>query len=611
MNRSTIKRLANGAALYCLLWLVSACGGGQQATTDAQTSQVLVKTQAAETAPKAQPDPREMTAAINYQRTVSPDSIEMDASTLSVPSAARFLSQASFGATDDEVAKVQARWRKGWLQDQFSLPNSINYFDRVLVEQTEWARVNGSTIAQAPTEITDSVVWQSYVTAPDQLRKRVGYSLSQILVVSLEGLALGKGNNGLAGAAYLDVLEKHAFGNYRDLLTDITLNPAMGYYLSTKNNQKADLATGRVPDENYAREVMQLFTIGLVELRPDGNPKKDGARQTIPTYKLADVTEMARVYTGWNFDRSLGNAEANRIPMRVLPALASPEEVNVFCKTADRASCQHYDPLPTKPTVEAINARLKWALDLLFLDPNVGPFIAKQLIQRLVTSNPSPDYVTRVAAKFDNNGTGVRGDMKAVVEAILLDEEALNAEIRASEAWGKLREPVLRFTQMARHLRMQSSTRVWAINNESDPAYGLGQSPLRSPSVFNFYRPGYIPPNTTKPKWPAGMVAPEFQITTQTSVPGFVNRIHNLIATPPAGITLDHGADTALADTPRALVNRLNNLFAHRSLTPTAVDRIVAALTAIPTEDTGAYRLQRARAALLLTMASPQTITLK
>jgi uncharacterized protein (DUF1800 family) len=617
MNSSPIKRLASIATLYSLLWLVSACGGGQSSTTaDPQSGQAMVKTQATKAPLTAQSDPRELTAAINYQRIFSTESTETAAPSLSAPSAARFLSQTSFGATDDEVSKVQAGWRKGWLQEQFALPNSINYFDRVLKEQNDWAQqqpTGKQDRALAPTEITDSVIWQSYITAPDQLRKRIGYSLSQILVVSLDGLGLGKGNNGLAGAAYLDVLEKHAFGNYKDLLREMTLNPAMGYYLSTKGNQRADLATGRVPDENYAREVMQLFTIGLVELRPDGTPKKDASRQPIPTYTQSDVTEMAKVFTGWDFDRSLGAVETYRMPMRLREKLnlSSPEDVNIFCKVlGDLRTCQTYSLSAGGSPAE----RLEWALiEQLFMKPNMGPFMAKQLIQRLVTSNPSPDYVTRVAAKFDDAGDALhtRGDMKAVIEAILLDEEALSGEIRATTSWGKLREPVLRFTQMARHLRMQSNTSVWPISVESDPAYGLGQSPLRSPSVFNFYRPGYTPPNNAKPKWPTGMVAPEFQITTETSVPGFLNRVHNFIATPPAAVTLDHSLDMALADTPRGLVNRLNNLFAHQSMTPATVDRIVAAVNAIPVEDTGAYRLQRARAALLLTMASPQTITLK
>jgi len=462
----------------------------------------------------------------------------------------------------------------------------------------------GRDIRNAPTRITDAVIWQTYITAPDQLRKRVGYSLSQILVTSMDGFSSGSGGNGLLGAGYLDVLEKHAFGNYRDLLKEVTLNPAMGYYLSMKGNQKADPATGRVPDENFAREVMQLFTIGLVELQNNGQPKLDPAdpsAKPIPTYDLETVTQIARVFTGWDSDRSVPDPEPLRRPMVLRANLSSPEDVNIFGKTYVLSSGSPAD-------------RLDWALDLLFNHPNVGPFIGKQLIQRLVTSNPSPDYVARVADKFNNNGAGVRGDMKAVIEAILLDREALLSETNAPADWGKLREPVLRLTQTARHLRMQSSNSVWPINNESAAAYGLAQSPMRSPSVFNFYRPGYVAPRTALA--PLGKVAPEFQITTETSVPGYVNRMHGFLQTPGTGATLDFSREMALADDPAALVARLNDYFAHGSLSPSTVSRIVAAISAIrpagePGGSNGDYRLQRAQTAVLLTLASPQTITLK
>jgi uncharacterized protein (DUF1800 family) len=613
MNQHLFKKWV-GAALVCALpYFLTACGGGQTGESDSRSPSTSAQSVNAKSTVSgattstsggtSQPHPNEIEAAAAYARAHA--DTPSAGPVISTASAARFLSQASFGATDEEVAKVKSLWRKGWLDAQFTTPAQGSYFDRVAKEQRAWADQSADRdIRNAPTSITDAVIWQNYITAPDQLRKRVGYSLSQILVTSMDGFSSGASGNGLLGAGYLDVLEKHAFGNYRELLKEVTLNPAMGYYLSMKGNQKADAKTGRVPDENYAREIMQLFTIGLVQLQNNGEPvvdTSDPGSKPIPTYDLETVTQMARVFTGWDWDRSAAYPEQFRRPMALRKNLSSPEPVIVFGQTYDL-------------TTGSPEARLDWALDLLFNHPNVGPFIGKQLIQRLVTSNPSPDYVARVAAKFNNNGAGVRGDMKAVIEAILLDREALLNETNPPAEWGKLREPVLRLTQAARHLRMQSGTSVWPITNESDPAYGLAQSPLRAPSVFNFYRPGYVAPRTALA--PLGKVAPEFQITTETSVPGYVNRMHRFLQTPGIGATLDYSREVALADDPARLVSRLNDYFAHGSLSPATVNRIVAAVSAIkPTGEPGGtdgdYRLQRARTGLLLTLASPQTITLK
>jgi uncharacterized protein (DUF1800 family) len=623
MNRNSINRWAGTAVLCVLPYFLTACGGGQSGGVEANNNSSLAEPASSKTTSASstnstsngttQRHPNEVEAAVAYARAYSP--LATSALVIAQPSAARFLSQASFGATDEEVAKVQTLWRQGWLQQQFAMPQGASHFDRVLAAQVSWAAQEpGRDIRKAPASIPDSTIWQSYITDPDQLRKRVGYSLSQLLVTSLEGFSSGTSGNGLLAAAYLDVLEKNAFGNYRNLLKEVTLNPAMGYYLSMKGNQRANASTGRVPDENYAREIMQLFTIGLVELQDNGLPKtttNDPSAQTIPTYDLNDVTQMARVFTGWDWNYKVGASERYRTPMVLNASLSSPEDVRVFCKDpSSPAGCKIY----SMGNGGSPEARLEWALDVLFNHPNVGPFIGKQLIQRLVTSNPSTDYVARVAAKFNNNGAGVRGDMKAVIEAILLDREALMNEVNPPQDWGKLREPVLRLTQLARHLRMQSSADLWPIGNESDPAYGLGQSPMRAPSVFNFYRPGYVAPRT--PLSAAGKVAPEFQITTETSVPGYVNRVHRFMQTPGEGTQLDYSRDMALADDPARLVDHLNNYFAHRNMSPATVSRITAAISAIkpagqPGGSSGDYRLHRVQTALLLTLASPQTIVLK
>lgn len=600
-HQRQVKRWGAGLLGSLVLVLQAACGGGSSgggAESGAQAAAATLAKPLAVSSVGLQAPAGELQAATAVRSATG----QAGAGDKAMPasSAVRFLAQASFGATDAEVQNVQKLWRHGWLQQQFAMPQGQSYWDRVKAGQVAWANEEpGRLPEKAPASITDAAIWQSYVTSPDQLRKRVGYALSQILVTSMEGFSSGSGGNGLLGAGYLDVLERHAFGNYRDLLKDVTLNPAMGYYLSIKNNQKADAKTGRVPDENYAREVMQLFTIGLVELDSGGQPKPGPEPgTTIPTYTQDTVTQLARVFTGWNWDRSGAADEQFRKPMLLRAGQSSPEDVEVFGQTYSLKAAGH-----TPAT------RLDWALDLLFNHPNTGPFVGKQLIQRLVTSNPSPDYVARVSAKFNDNGAGVRGDMKAVIDQVLRDPEALMAESGPpSPAWGKLREPVLRFTQLARHLGMSATTPNWPIGNLSDPALGLGQSPMRSPSVFNFYRPGYVPPKT---KFAAlGAVAPEFQITTDVSVPGYVNFVHRFMAKPPKGTVLDYSRDTALAGNATELVARLNLMLSNNAMAAGTVSRIVSAVNALPAGD--AKDLQtRAQTALLLTLAAPETITLK
>ena len=370
------------------------------------------------------------------------------------------------------------------------------------------------------------------MNAPDQLRRRVVHALMQIMVVS-------QADSGLYDHArpfgqYLDNLGKHAFGNFRALLEDVALSPVMGMYLSHIRNQKADpivtsasgvtKGTGRMPDENFAREVMQLFSIGLYQLNLDGSTKSDAAGKQIETYTNADVEGLARVFTGWSWDMAdgtnanstfkwggpgrydtTGSARFDLKPMRVYPA---------FHETGAKTFLGITIPAGTTGA-----SSMRIALDTLFNHPNVGTFIGKQLIQRLVSSNPSAGYVQYVAQKFNDNGKGVRGDMAAVITAVLQHPEARGEP--TPEA-GKLKEPVLRTTQALRALQATSLTGKWMINDTS-----LLQEPLHSPSVFNFYRPGYVPPNTDIAN--RAMVAPEFQIANESSVANWTNYVYALI----------------------------------------------------------------------------------
>ncbi|MEY2844423.1 MAG: hypothetical protein RI920_2460, partial [Pseudomonadota bacterium] len=439
--------------------------------------------------------------------------------TLPARSAVRFLNQATFGATDAEVAKVEKDWRWGWMQAQFAMPITETHWGRVKARQAIW--LSQGTVAaprdikDAPGVLFDYSTWESYFTAPDQLRKRVGYALSQIMVTSMNGFVGGGRFTALTGAAYLDVLERNAFGNFRQLLEDVTLSPAMGYYLSMRGSQKEQKnAQGqvlRVPDENYAREVMQLFTIGLNKLNLDGTVQTDSDGKPLPSYEPKDVAQLARVFTGWDLDAPSPDPDALRYsnPMKNIKALHETGASTVL----------------GQPIAAGLTGQesLDKALDILFEHPNVGPFIGKQLIQRLVTSNPSPEYVARVASRFNDNGQGVRGDMRAVIDAVLRDPEAMTPMniVRPAPGWGKLREPVLKLSAFLRAFPHASDSGDFKVGNTDNPGNALGQSPMRSPSVFNFYRPGYVPPGSAAAA--AGLAEPELQLAHETSVAGYVN----------------------------------------------------------------------------------------
>lgn len=523
---------------------------------------------------------------------------------ISDKSAVRFLNQATFGSTEAEIATVQRLGRRGWLQAQFALPVGRTMWDSVKADLAAWLGENpGSSPNQAPLAVWDWSVWEAYMSAPDQLRKRVGYALSQIMVVSAPDLFASGEKRALQAAGFVDVLEAGAFGNFRQLIEDVSLNPAMGYYLSHRANRKADYPGGdqtkpplRVPDENYAREVMQLFTIGLIELNLDGTAKLDASGLPKATYTEADVQGLARVFTGWDWTTGsdLENFERFRQPMLHIADRHAPEAKQFLGVTI---------PAHTNGPES-----LRIALDTLFNHPNTAPFISKQLIQRLVTSNPSPNYVRRVASRFVNNGRGERGDMKAVIEAVLLDAEATfegGTRIR-----GKLREPVLRYTTFARAFGVSNGNQgeIWRVAETTDPATALGQSPLRAPSVFNFYRPGYVPPNSGIAD--KGLVAPEFQITTDTSLPGYVNFMRLQLTAPSGNLTYDYSGELLLAANPTALVDRLNLKLTNGAMSEATFEAITFTVAALPA-GTAAQKLKRVRTAILMTLAAPEFIVQK
>lgn len=504
--------------------------------------------------------------------------------------AARFLQQAQFSASDADIAAVQAQGYAGWLDAQMARGTSTTGWDWLMGHGYNQfsIRYNNS--------YADHMIWNQLLTAPDPVRKRVALAWSEIMVVSTS--TLDGTWPSFAMAAYWDLLNQHAFGNYRQLLEAITLNPAMGAFLNTRGNKKAN-ASGRVPDENYAREVMQLFSIGLYELNTDGTLRGGAAKET---YGPADVSNLARIFTGYNLNSPNRQHETDpqpfRVPMVLNASDHSPEPASFLGQTVgsgDGAS------------------RLRLALDILFNHPNVGPFIGRQLIQRLVTSDPSPAYVGRVAAAFNNNGAGQRGDLRAVTRAVLADPEARQDPSLKGTTWGKLREPMIRFVQWARTFGATSADGKWILWDMSDASTQLGQSPLRSPSVFNFFRPGYVPPGTELAR--RGQTAPEFQLTNENSVAGYINFMHGVIAwgygAAASRISVpDYTREMALVNDPAALVDRLNLLLAGGQLSAATLTTIRNAITTInPGSDWG--RKTRVWSAIVLVMACPEYLVQK
>lgn len=531
--------------------------------------------------------------------------------------AARFLLQAQFNASDTAIAALRSQGYATWLAAQIAVPASASIGGFDWLTSRGYGSLDTTTAYYDQTYPADCMVWSQLITSGDGVRKRVALALSEFFVLSVAGLNINWASQ--AVAAWWDLLSANAFGNYRSLLEAVTLSPAMGAYLNTLGNLKEDAASGRLPDENYGREVMQLFTLGLALLNLDGTEKRDASNNRIDTYGATDVTNLARVFTGWKLDttqgaptvvagnRSIANLNGVRVPMALTAANHTALGSSFLGATI--------------PANTDGKAALKIALDALFYHPNVGPFFGKQMIQRLVTSNPSPAYVARVAKAFNDNGQGVRGDLTAVFAAVLLDDEARGPAGLTSTGFGKLREPMLRFVQWARSFGLTSARGSWKIGDLSNPATQLGQSPLRPPSVFNYFRPGYVPPSTALS---ASLTpAPEFQLVNESSVGGYLNYLLAVVRNglyvnapdqPNNGSTAANGydittpytAEMALAPDAAALVRRLNLLLCAGQLSAANQSLIVTALnaTALTASSADSAKRDRVAAAVLLVMAS-------
>ena len=498
--------------------------------------------------------------------------------------ASRFLAQASMGATRTMIDTVVSRRYEGWIDDQFALPRATSHWD--------WLVANGYTAA-ANINVEaglDATLWRQMIVEPDQLRQRIGMALLDLLVVGVGGINLNWKQ--FTVAAYVDVLLDNAFGNYRTILDVITTNAAMGSFLTFIGNRKANATTGAQPDENYARELMQLFTLGLYQLNADGSVKTN-AGVPMETYAPADVAGLARVFTGLSLASTVSTTpDRYRQPLVMNAALNETGTASFLGATTSGGGM----------------AAVKFALDTIFAHPNLPPFVSKQLIQRLVTSNPTPAYVGRVAAAFADNGSGVRGDMKAVIKAILLDVEARSDTALTSTTAGKLREPVMRLTAWARLAKIASPANLWAFGDTSSQSTRLGQAMGRSTTVFNFFRPAYTPPASGISN--AGLVAPEFQITNEQSVVAYVNYMQGLVANGTGDMKPDYADLVAKAADSTALVDEVNLILAAGQLSTATATAIRAAVDSVSATATNGP-INRVGIAVLLTLASPDFLTLR
>lgn len=537
--------------------------------------------------------------------------------------ASRFLSQAGIGSTYEEILSLSDTGLEDWLDQQFAIPRGFNCSENVTATTT--IKNNGlmdPNNTGAYLHFWDYAYWEYAFTNDDVLRQRIAFALSEILVISQNS---SFGENAYAFSNYYDLLLDNAFGNYYDILRAVTFNPAMGVYLTYLNNPKQHInGDGQVifPDENYAREVMQLFTIGLCELEMDGTCKLDGNGTPIPTYDNQDIAEFAKIFTGLTY------ADAPRFP-------GYPMDYQLTFTMPMVMYNEYHEPGPKtllngtviseRASVDGV-ADIEAALTNLFEHPNVGPFVGKFLIQRLVTSNPSPAYIERVAKAFNGESeySAVRGDMKGLIKAILLDEEARDCAAQADDSFGRLREPFLRYMQVCQSFNASNENGHYR-NATSSIMQFFGQKPFTSPSVFNFFQSDYQP---IGPIEEANLVAPEFQITNSQTIAGYMNALNQWLffdnVTNDGGFGFEEPYDpnnkTRLVFTEElkltdddqliALVDRLDLILSHGALSTRSKDLILEVLQGIALEGSEEViernRLIRVKMAVFLIMANPE-----
>jgi len=487
----------------------------------------------------------------------------------------RFLAQATFGTNLDYIKSVAENPFEDWIDNQFSInsPSFQELTQTTFNEARSLYLSNGGDPDNYENPTWEHFMyawWQGNIKNEDLLRQRVTLALSEILVISRDS---NLGQYGMGFGDYYDVLKDNAFGNFKNLLKDVTLHPMMGIYLSHYNNPKSIPDRNIHPDENFAREIMQLFTIGLYELNQNGTYVLDGEGQKIPTYDNDDIKEFAKIFTGLGPsgvedkfpDRDPKFGQGHYFARKDMPMIMYDD----WHQTGEKKLLNGY----TVPNGQSGMQDIDAAINHLFNHQNTAPFIAFRLIQQLVKSNPSPAYVSRVSSAF-NNTKGVRGDMKAVIKAILLDDEARSCSWIENPKSGKLIEPMMRYFNVVRQIDLDNEDgRYWNIAYDFYKA--TGQAPLSAPSVFNFFLPEYVPNSEFTD---AKLVAPEFEIHNSATSINYLNQVDSWTNTrwydvlrtwglELEGTTLDFEGLKYYAKDSEVLVNQLDKLFTGSSLT--------------------------------------------
>jgi len=527
--------------------------------------------------------------------------------------ASRFLSQASLGYDYSDITSVTQTGIEAWIENQLNTPRQFTLESKIRQYHQMVKDSTNTPTSGAGNRLWDYAWWQYLMTSPDDLRQRVALALSEMLVIS-ENSAFS--NNAYAMGVYYDKLMNHSFGNYRHLLRDITFNPAMGTYLTYLNNPKANPALNQFPDENYSRELMQLFTIGTVMLNNDGTTILDNNGLPVPSYDNEDIIEFSKIFTGLTWaDRT----QWNRSALNDTSYIADMVMWNTWHEPGVKNLLNGY-VVPNRNPVDGV-ADISDALDNLFNHQNTPPFVCRFLIQRLVTSNPSPAFINRVVNIFINNGQGTRGDLAAVVKAILLDPEAKSCNSGENIEFGMLREPFIRYVQINK--AFNASTLSGNYRNDMSYVYQYtGQRPLSSPSVFNFFQQDFQPIGAIEE---AGLVAPEFQITDAQTIAGYINGLYRWIINGDIADEYDlfsnetdaHYADEISVidvsgeniftdnDKLHILMDRLNLLLAHGRVSDTSLNTIIQVLREFP-NNTTTEKQDRTKLAIYLLMTSPE-----
>lgn len=588
-------------------------------------------------------------------------------STISAPA---FINRATFGATDDAVARFQQMGLSAWFAAQVqaaptpggaagfwsSTPNF--HLQWIMRRQADFAAayqtavaaagagsVAASNIHQQPLKSTQfqESFWARAVLGDDQLRHRMALALSEIFVVSFESSTMTP----RIAASWFDMLSANAFGRYVDLLKAVTLHPAMGLYLNITGNQQADTDPTRHPDQNYAREVLQLMSVGLVSLNADGSTQVDVTGASPPPFSYPDIVALANVFTGWgwyaktptatSFSRQPANGTDLTSP-DVQTLIPYPIYHSQLSKTVIGAIIPAYTgPAPTTSAgLAALGAyqtqSLTTALNVISAQPNVAPFIGRRLIQRFVTSNPSAAYVGRVAAAFtgDPSKPDTYGNLLTTLTAVLTDPEAQSVAVASGNTFGKLREPVVRMTHWLRACEATSKPTTTAPSGNFTQftdfisADELDQAPLEALSVFNFWTPDYIPPGTNIAK--AGLVAPEFQAVDVLTVASYANLMISVVQNmgwPGGDVTVTYAKEiaalappgTSSADNNQALIDRINFLFFGGSMSTVLSARLmrvlastVATVKAPTPAQESAVQFDKVKNAFIIALTSPEYI---